>query len=100
MTSYSTQPGKISITESIFGLMSNGEKVFKYTLKNKNNFEIDVLSYGAALKSAIVTDKFNKRLNLVLNFDKLSGKTFKVFQKWNIFDLFFLILSNSNRIHK
>lgn len=66
----------ITITKSEFGISSHNEKIFKYNLKNANNFEIELISYGAILKSVFLKDKFKNNLNVVLNFDKIEGKIF------------------------
>ena len=64
----------IIIAESLFGVLPNKEKVFKYSLKNGNGFEVEILTYGATLKSVNVFDKYKRKLNLVLNFEELSGR--------------------------
>ena len=66
----------VFISQALFGVFPNGERVLKYNLKNKNNFELDILTYGATLKTAMVPDKYNKRVNVMLNFDELSGYYF------------------------
>ena len=66
----------IAITESIFGYLPNNEKVLKYSLKNSHDFEIELLTYGATLKTVNLFDKYKRKLNLVLNFNELDGKSY------------------------
>lgn len=66
---------RIVITESIFGYLPNNEKVLKYNLKNAQDFEIEILTYGATLKTANVFDRYKRKLNLVLNFNDIEGNS-------------------------
>ena len=64
----------ISIKESCFGRLSDGQIVKKYTLTNKNNFELNVISYGASIQSIILNDRDGKQTNVALGFDTIEGK--------------------------
>jgi aldose 1-epimerase len=64
----------IKIEASSFGSTKNGEKVMKYTLKNDNDFEFSVISYGATLQAIYMNDKNGKINNLALGFDTVEGK--------------------------
>jgi hypothetical protein len=61
----------VIITDSVFDFLPNNEKVLKYSLKNAQDFEIELLTYGATLKSGnctcIRTFYLKKILNLFLN---------------------------------
>lgn len=43
----------------------------KYVLKNHNDFEVVLLSYGAILQAMKTKDRNNKLVNVVLGFDTL-----------------------------
>ena len=62
---------KISINESVFGMTTNNEKVFKYVLKNNKNCELTLISYGAAVQSFKILDKNGMPTNIVLGFNTL-----------------------------
>jgi aldose 1-epimerase len=49
------------------------ENVMKYTLRNKNGFEVSLISFGAIIQSILVADKNNQRLNIALGFDVFDG---------------------------
>jgi aldose 1-epimerase len=51
----------VLINESTFGYLVDGQEVKKYTLINKNNFELNVISYGAAIQSIILNDNKDKK---------------------------------------
>lgn len=55
----------------MFGYLSDGQKVMKYTLINNNSFQVDLLSYGATLQAIRTYDKFNKMVNVILGFDTI-----------------------------
>lgn len=50
------------------------EKVSMYTLRNKNNQEVDVLTYGATVRAIRTPDKNGKVDDVVLGFDDIEGK--------------------------
>ncbi|XP_051167406.1 galactose mutarotase isoform X2 [Leptopilina boulardi] len=51
----------------------NGKEVKKFTLKNRNNQEIDVINYGATIISIRTPDKYNQLADIVLGYDNLEG---------------------------
>ncbi len=55
----------------MFGYLSDGQKVMKYTLIKNQSFQVDLLSYGATLQAIRTYDKFNKTVNVVLGFDTI-----------------------------
>lgn len=58
------------IQEIPFGQLSGNEvKLFK--IKNKNDFELNVISYGASIQSILVKDKNNQQTNVVLGFETI-----------------------------
>lgn len=46
----------------------NGEKIYIFSFKNKHNSYVEVLNYGAIVKSIVVPDKDNNLSNVVLNY--------------------------------
>lgn len=59
------------IKKSIFGRLKNGEQVFEYILKNKNNFTVKILNYGGIIREILAPDKDGNFENIVLGFDNI-----------------------------
>lgn len=55
-----------------------GKEVKKFTLKNNNNQEVDIISYGATITSIRTPDKSGKIDDVVCGFDHIEGKTYNV----------------------
>lgn len=55
------------ITSQQFGKLANGENIEKYILKNDNDFEVSVLSYGLYIQKIIYPDG----TDIVLGYDNL-----------------------------
>ena len=70
----------ISIKEFCFGRLTDGQIVKKYTLTNKNNFELNIISYGASIQSILLNDRNGKQTNVALGFETIEGK-FRPFNK-------------------
>ncbi|CAB0031428.1 unnamed protein product [Trichogramma brassicae] len=51
----------------------NGKQVTKFTLKNGNKQEVDVISYGATITSIRTPDKTGKVEDVVCGFDNIEG---------------------------
>lgn len=62
----------LEIVVQPFGMI-NGKEVKKFTLKNNNNQEIDVMNYGATIISIRTPDKNNQLADIVLGYDNLDG---------------------------
>lgn len=60
------------IERSILGSF-DGNKIYKYTMENRNKTRVSCISYGAALTEIIVPDKFNNFSNILLSFDDLES---------------------------
>ena len=60
------------IEKSILGYF-DGNKVYKYTMENKNKIRVSCISYRATLTEIIVPDKFNNFSNILLSFDNLDS---------------------------
>ncbi len=64
---------KLKITENTFGTIQDRDIVKKYSLKNANHFELDLISFGASIKSIHIKDKNRYLTNVVLGFTTLEG---------------------------
>jgi len=45
------------VSQEAFGKTESGEEVIKYTIKNSNGLELDVISFGATLVSLKCPDR-------------------------------------------
>jgi hypothetical protein len=68
-----TGRARVTIDEHVFGTINEAEIVKKYTLRNANHFELDLISYGATIKSIYVKDKNRYLTNVALGFNTLEG---------------------------
>ncbi|WP_462248490.1 aldose epimerase family protein [Ekhidna sp.] len=64
---------RASIDSAVFGRMPNGEEVYEYRLRNSNNVELAIITYGGAIRSLMVPDREGKLEDVVLGYDDLSG---------------------------
>ncbi|UII79861.1 aldose epimerase family protein [Flagellimonas sp. CMM7] len=62
---------KNTAKKDIYGYMPNGEKVYRFILKNKNNIEVEVINYGAIITKIKVPDNNGVIENIVLGYDSL-----------------------------
>ena len=62
----------VEIREFPFGKCGEGD-VKLYTLRNKNDFEFSVISYGASIKSIKIKDKNNVVTDVCLGLDTIEG---------------------------
>jgi len=60
-----------SISKEPFGSV-DGQTVDRYTLKNCNRMEVQILTYGGILQTISVPDRRNKVANVTLGFDNLT----------------------------
>lgn len=61
----------VTITQSDYGTTANGEKVDRFTLKNTNGMQVDIITYGGRITAISVPDKTGKFENVTLGFDTL-----------------------------
>ena len=47
---------------------------FRFTLKNKDNIEVNILNYGGVIKNIYMPDKDGKVVDIALGYDSLEGK--------------------------
>lgn len=52
----------------------DGKDVKKFTLKNANKQEVDIISYGATITAIRTPDKSGKIDDVVCGFDNIEGK--------------------------
>lgn len=64
---------EVSVKKEEFGTTPQEEKIYAYTLSNKNGMSVTVLNFGANLNSIRVPDKNGKVEDVVLGFDKLEN---------------------------
>ena len=62
----------LSVTDTPFGTMPDGQKVEMYHLKNASGMEVDIITYGGAVQSIKVPDKNGKIEDVALGFDNLN----------------------------
>lgn len=70
-TSCKNKNSKNEISKELFGVMPNGDSVFRYTLTNSKGEVIKVLNYGGIIQSCLVPDRSGKMGDVVLGFDSL-----------------------------
>lgn len=63
----------MSITKSCFGNTADGRQVDAFLIENKNNMKIQVITYGATLQKALITDKQGKEIDVLVGFDDMKG---------------------------
>jgi aldose 1-epimerase len=61
----------MNIEKQLFGTSPEGKEVFKYTLKNHQGMEVDIISYGAIITAIRVPDRNHEPGDVVLGFDTL-----------------------------
>ncbi len=66
------KPHPLSVTETPFGTMPDGQKVDMYHLKNAGGMEVDIITYGGAVQSIMVPDKDGHLADVALGFDDLN----------------------------
>jgi hypothetical protein len=66
----------VEIKECSFGKCREEVDVKLYTLKNKNDFELSVISFGASVKSIKIKDKNQLLTNVCLGLDTIEGFIF------------------------
>ena len=67
----------MSIKKEFFGETNKGEKVYLFTLINKNNVCLKVMNFGGRMVQLYVPDKNGKLDDIIMGFDKLDPYTIK-----------------------
>lgn len=65
------QQSKTTIEKSSYGTSAEGAQVDKYTFKNSNGMEVDIITYGGRIINLSVPDKNGNFSNVVLNLSSL-----------------------------
>lgn len=60
----------MSIKKELFGVLSGGEEIYRYTLQNTNGMRVCVLNFGGAIQQLWVPDKNGRLADIVCGFDK------------------------------
>lgn len=63
----------MSVKVSEFGLLNDGRIIHKYTLQNKNNVTVSVITYGATLTEIWSPDKDGVFKDILVGFDDIEG---------------------------
>ncbi|MCR5625595.1 MAG: galactose mutarotase [Lachnospiraceae bacterium] len=58
------------IEKEIFGKLTTGEEVTRYTLTNANGMKVSAIDYGACITNVIVPDRDNNFEDVVLGYDR------------------------------
>ncbi len=61
----------MNIEKQTFGTTPEGKEVFKYTLKNHQGMEVDIINFGAIITAIRVPDRNHNPGDVVLGFDTL-----------------------------
>jgi aldose 1-epimerase len=61
------------MSTSIFGRLSDGREVHRYTLRNASGMTVQIIDYGAAITSILVPDRNAQFDDVVLGYDSLQG---------------------------
>ena len=61
----------MNIEKQLFGTTPEGKEVYKYTLKNHQGMEVDIITYGAIITAMRIPDRNNEPGDVVLGFDTL-----------------------------
>lgn len=63
----------MAIIEKKYGQTHNKKDITMFTLKNTNNMEVSIITYGGTITSIIVPDKNNNLDDVVLGYDNISS---------------------------
>lgn len=63
----------MAVTNSFYGNMPDGKEVRLFSITNKNNVTLQVITYGATLQSLYVPDKYGRVNDITIGFDSLYG---------------------------
>jgi len=61
------------IKKELFGTLSDGRKVYSYTLTNASGVQVKIINYGAIVTSLLVPDRNGKIADVILGYDSLAG---------------------------
>ncbi|KAL4218244.1 hypothetical protein ACF0H5_022980 [Mactra antiquata] len=61
------------ITKQLFGTTDAGVEIYQYCLKNDNNYEVKIITYGGIVTNIFAPDKQGNISDIVLGFDSFDG---------------------------
>jgi aldose 1-epimerase len=67
----SAQQHRPTISRDLFGTLSNGTQVWRYTLTNSRGIRVRILTYGGILQEINVPDRYGRLGNVALGFNNL-----------------------------
>ena len=69
----SLNAASVKVSKRMYGKTKTGEKVHEYTLKNKNDITVRLITYGATMTSLVTPDRDGNLADIVLGYDDISG---------------------------
>ncbi len=63
----------VKVSKRMYGKTKTGEKVHEYTLKNKNDITVRLITYGATMTSLVTPDRDGNLADIVLGYDDILG---------------------------
>ena len=61
------------IQKTLFGKLSDGREVDRYSLKNDSGMQVDIITYGAIVTSLYTKDRNGTLADIVLGYDSVQG---------------------------
>jgi len=61
------------IEKTLFGKLSDGREVYRYSLKNHSGMRVDIITYGAIVTSLYTKDRKGTLADIVLGYDSVQG---------------------------
>ena len=61
------------IEKTLFGRLSDGREVFRYSLKNDLGMRVQIINYGAIVTNIYVKDRNGNFSDVVLGYDSIQG---------------------------
>eukprot|EP00918_Siedleckia_nematoides_P031572 GHVU01068344.1.p1 GENE.GHVU01068344.1~~GHVU01068344.1.p1 ORF type:complete len:431 (-),score=46.01 GHVU01068344.1:159-1451(-) len=90
----SQNESRVTIDEDVFGKTSDGQTIKRFTMKNKNQMEVEVITYGGAIRSIKVPDKHGNIADVALACDNMAE-----YESPSNMNFGGLIGRHANRIH-
>lgn len=61
------------LEKSLYGKLPDGREVYQFTLHNKSGMKVEIINFGAIVRSISVPDRNSKFEDVILGYDSLSG---------------------------
>ncbi|MGC8654709.1 MAG: aldose epimerase family protein, partial [Candidatus Kryptoniota bacterium] len=65
--------GNMKITKEYYGTTNDGQKVYQFTMVNRQGMVVKIITYGGAITEIITPDRNGKPANVVLGYRDLEG---------------------------